>query len=119
MAEAGAGNKMLTPGQKQQKRHLRVPFFVRCGNEFRFLIRKYFPFLNSETISSFLIRKQPNCAGGFSLSAASLPLPEGNFVVDVFAGVFFEKPAEQWQREYVFPRKQLLQERDAHDGDFF
>ena len=109
---------MLTPGQKQQKRHLRVPF-LRFGNEFRFLIRKYFPFLNSETISSFLIRKQPNCAGGFSLSAASLPLPEGNFVVDVFAGVFFEKPAEQRQREYVFPRKQLLQERDAHDGDFF
>jgi len=27
MAEAGAGNKMLMPGQKQQKRHLRVPFF--------------------------------------------------------------------------------------------
>jgi hypothetical protein len=26
MAEAGAGNKMLMPGQKQQKRHLRVPF---------------------------------------------------------------------------------------------
>ena len=26
MAEAGVGNKMLTPGQKQQKRHLRVPF---------------------------------------------------------------------------------------------